>query len=100
MLSVVLPVIQWSLPNAVALNGNSVTGRCSAFGYPRPDVKVVIPRCNYKQENVHVGRHTNEAVFTIMNVTKSCEQIYCLIRSKTYSILRRYKLLIVGKSMQ
>ena len=94
--SVVLPVIQWDLPKAVALNGDPITGSCSATGYPRPDVRVIIPRCDYQQNNIHIGNHTNKAVFTI-NVSKNCEQIYCLIRSKTYNLLRRNTLLIVGE---
>ena len=94
---VVLPVFQWILPKAVALNGSPVTGSCSASGYPRPNVRVIIPAgCDYQQNNVHVGNYTNKAVFT-MNVTKHCEQIYCLASSKTYSVLRTEKLLIVGK---
>ena len=94
---VVLPVIQWELPKAVGLNGVAITGSCSASGYPRPNVKVIIPAgCDYQQNNVHVGNYTNKAVFT-MNVTKHCEQIYCLASSKTYSVLRTEKLLIVGK---
>ena len=94
---IVLPVIQWNIPRAVALNGDPVTGSCSASGYPRPNVRVIIPAgCDYQQSNVHIGNHTNKAVFT-MNVTKNCKQIYCLVRSKTYSLLRRNKLLIVGE---
>lgn len=93
---VVLPLIHWDLPKAVALNGGPVTGSCSASGYPRPNVDVIIPGCDYKQTNIHVGKHTNEALFT-MNVTGNCENIYCLISTKTYSILRTKKLLIVGE---
>ena len=65
------------LPKAVvALNGDDpITGSCSASGYPRPDVKVIIPAgCDYQQNNVYISDHTSNAVF-IMNVTKSCEQI-------------------------
>lgn len=93
---VVLPVVQWELPKAVALNGDPVTASCSATGYPRPDVRVIIPKCDYQQKVIHVGNHTSKAVFT-MNITKNCEHIYCLISSKTYSVLRTNKLLIVGK---
>ena len=94
---IVLPVFQWILPKAVALNGSPVTGSCSASGYPRPNVRVIIPAgCDYQQNNVHVGNYTNKAVFT-MNVTKHCERIYCLATSKSYSVLRSNKLLIVGK---
>lgn len=93
---IVLPVILWELPKAVALNGGAVTGSCSASGYPRPDVRVIIPKCDYQQENVYVGNHTNKAVFT-MNITRNCEKIYCLVASTTYSILRTNELLIVGK---
>ena len=92
----VLPVTHWDLPKAVALNGHAVTGSCSASGYPRPDVRVIIPGCDYKQANVHVGKYTNEAVFT-MNVTRNCEKIYCLISTETYSVLRTNKLFIVGE---
>ena len=92
-----MPVIQWELPKAVGLNGVAIIGSCSASGYPRPNVRVIIPAgCDYQQNNVHVGNYTNKAVFT-MNVTKHCEQIYCLILSKSYSFLRAKKLLIVGK---
>lgn len=93
---VVLPVIVWDVPKVVAVDGDLVTGSCSASGYPRPNVRVVIPGCDYKQENVHVGKHTNKAVFS-MNVTKSCGRIYCLITSKAYNVLRTKELLIVGE---
>ena len=97
MYLLVLPIVQWELPKAVALHGDPITGSCSASGYPRPNVKLIIPtRCDYQQNNVHIGRYTNKAVFT-MNVTKNCEQMYCLITSKTYSLLRTNKLLIVGE---
>ena len=90
-------MVQWELPKAVALNGDAVTGSCSASGYPRPNVRVIIPAgCDYRQKNIHVGNYTSKVVFT-MNVTKHCEQIYCLISNKAYSVLRTEKLLIVGK---
>ena len=98
-LPVVLPVIQWDLPKAVALNGYPVTASCGASGYPRPNVRVIIPGCDYQQNNVHIGNYTNKAVFT-MNVTKNCGRIYCLIMSRTYSILRTTSMLIVGKYVQ
>ena len=63
---VVLPVIQWDIPKAVALNGSPITGSCSATGYPRPNVRVIIPTgCDYQQNNIHIGNHTNKAVFTM-----------------------------------
>ena len=96
-LPLVLPVVQWELPKAVALNGDAITGSCSASGNPRPNVRVIIPAgCDYEQSSFHVGNHTSKAVF-IMNVTKHCEKIYCLISSKTYSFHRTEELLIVGK---
>jgi len=94
---IVLPVIQWDLPRAVALNGDAVTGSCSASGYPRPNVTVIIPGCDYQQKSVYINKHTNRAVFTINSITKNCEQIYCLISTKTSSVLRIKKLLIVGE---
>ena len=91
--TVVVPTtVQWDLPKAVALNGDPVTGSCSASGYPRPDIKVFIPLCNYQLNNVHIGRYTTKAVFT-MNITRNCDKIYCLIGN----ILRTSNLLIVGK---
>ena len=93
---IVLPVIQWDLPKAVALNGDPVTASCSASGFPRPNVRVIIPGCDYHQNNVRIGNYTNKAVFT-MNVTKRCERIYCLVTSKTYSLLKTNNLLIVGE---
>lgn len=94
---IVSPVTQWNLPKVVALNGDAVTGSCSASGYPRPNVRVIIPGCNYQQASININKHTNKAVFTINNVTKNCEQIYCLITTKTSSVLRTKKLLIVGE---
>ena len=73
--------LHWDLPKAIALNGHAITGSCSASGYPRPDVRVIIPQCDYQQKSVHVGAHTNKAVFT-MNATKKCEQIDILFDNK------------------
>ena len=92
-------MVQWDLPKAVALHGSPVTGSLSVTGYPRPSVRAIIPSgCDYQQKVVHIGRHTSKAVFTINTVTKNCEQLYGLIWSKTYSVLRTNQLLIIGES--
>ena len=43
---------------------NPVTGNCSVTGYPRPNVKLIIPaKFDYQHNNVHFGNHINKAVF-------------------------------------
>lgn len=96
IMHIVKPVIQWDLPKAVGLHGTAITGSCNATAYPRPNVMVIASNgCDYKQERViPIGRHTNKAVFTIKNVTKSCEKIHCYI-PKFYHI-NSTELLIIG----
>lgn len=92
----VLPEIEWDLPKAVGLNGVAVTGSCSVTAYPRPlDAKVMIPfGCDYQQERIHIRKHTTKIVFTIKNITKGCEKIYCFI--PRFEHIESRELLIIG----
>lgn len=97
VMDIVAPVIHWDLPDAVGLNGGAVTGSCSATANPKPNVRVLIPGCDYQLKNVYIDVHTNSAVFTINNVTKNCKKIYCLIRNNVHNIYDMKELPIIGK---
>ena len=94
---IVAPVIHWDLPDAVGLNGGAVTGSCSATADPRPNVRVIIPGCDYQQKNIYIDVHTNSAVFTINNVTKNCKKIYCHIQNNAHNTYDIRELPIIGK---
>jgi len=92
----VSPEIEWDLPKAVGLNGTAVTGSCSITAYPRPSrATVLIPKCDYQQESIPIGNYTTKVVFTINNITKSCEHIYCYV--PTFGHIESRELLIVGE---
>ena len=89
-------MVEWTLPKAVGLHGAPINGSCSVTAYPRPEVSVITSsKCDIRKENIHIGRYTNKVEFTIKNVTKECETLYCFI--ETFSKLDTTELLIIGK---
>ena len=96
---VVLPVIQWNFSRTAVHNGDTFKGSCSATTNPRPDVRIITSGCYCQQNNAYIENYTTTVVFTIPSVTEHCEQnVYCLTSSKTYSVLKAEKfLVIVGK---
>lgn len=92
----VAPVVQWDLPKAVGLYGSPISGSCSVTAYPRPQVLVITPYgCDSQAKSILIGQYTNKVLFTISNVTKNCEMIYCYIL--TFGELYTTELLIIGK---
>ena len=93
---IVSPVVQWDLPKAVGLYGAPISGSCSVTAYPRPHVLVITPyKCHNQQKIIPIGQYTNKVLFTISNVTKNCEKIYCYI--PTFGEIHTTELLIIGK---
>ena len=88
--------MQWDLPKVVGLHSSPINGSCSVTAYPRPNVSVIILYgCDIQQESILITQYTNKVLFTISNVTKNCEKIYCFI--PTFSEIHTTELLIIGK---
>ena len=86
---VVPPVVRCNVSETAVLN-QSISGSSIAIGSPRPLTRVIMSlHCNYHTKLTVVNNYTTMVEFTIPQVSRYCQDIYCYAANDQTAIVTK-----------